>query len=95
MAYQQEMTEVRTDFQYGRGCNFCSRTGYLGRIGVFETLSMSEQIRGLVSKQAPASEIKAEALREGMITMRRDGMLKARDGLTTPSEVIRNVFLIG
>ncbi len=95
MAYQQEMTEVRTEFHYGRGCNFCSRTGYLGRIGVFEMLSMSEQIRGMISKQAPASEIKAQALREGMITMRRDGMLKARDGLTTPSEVIRNVFLIG
>lgn len=95
MAYQQEMSEARTEFHYGRGCNFCSRTGYLGRIGVFEILTMSEQVRGLLSKQTPASEIKAQALREGMITMRRDGMLKARDGLTTPSEVIRNVFLIG
>jgi general secretion pathway protein E len=95
MAYQQEMTEVRSEFYYGRGCNFCSRTGYLGRIGVFEILSMSDQIRGLVSRQAPASDIKSQALREGMITMRRDGMLKARDGLTTPAEVARNVFLIG
>ncbi len=95
MAYQQEMSEVRTDFHYGRGCNFCSRTGYLGRIGVFEVLTMSEQVRGLLSKQAPTSEIKSQAIRDGMITMRRDGMLKSRDGLTTPSEVIRNVFLIG
>jgi general secretion pathway protein E len=95
MAYQTEMTEVRTDFYYGRGCNFCSRTGYLGRIGVFEILPMSEQIRSLISKEAPSSEIKAQALKEGMITMRRDGMLKARDGITTPYEVIRNVFTIG
>ena len=95
VAYQQEMAELRTDFYYGQGCNFCSRTGYLGRIGVFEVLSMSEQVRALLAKQALASEIKEEALRDGMITMRRDGMLKARDGLTTPSEVVRNVFLIG
>ncbi|MBI2849001.1 MAG: Flp pilus assembly complex ATPase component TadA [Chloroflexi bacterium] len=95
MAYQQEMQEVRTDFYYGRGCNFCSRTGYLTRVGVYEILPMSEPVRALITRQAPATEIKAQALREGMITMRRDGMLKSRDGITTPYEVIRNVFTIG
>ncbi|MCL5074509.1 MAG: GspE/PulE family protein [Chloroflexi bacterium] len=95
MAYQQEMGQVRTEFHYGRGCNFCARTGYLGRIGVFELLPMSEQIRQLVTRRATAAEIKAQALQEGMITMRRDGMTKARDGVTTPAEIIRNVFTIG
>ncbi len=95
MAYQTEMNESHTDFQYGRGCNFCSRTGYLGRIGVFEVLTMSETIRGMLSKQVSSADIKTEALREGMVTMRRDGMIKARHGITTPAEVIRNVFLIG
>lgn len=95
MAYQQEMGEVRTDFYYGRGCNFCSHTGYLGRTGVYEMLVITDQIRQLVNKQAPSAEIKAQALREGMVTMRRDGMLKARDGITTPAEVIRSVFTIG
>ena len=95
MAYQQETGEVRTDFYYGRGCNFCSQTGYLGRVGVYEMLPLTEQIRQLVTRQAPAAEIKAQALKEGMVTMRKDGMLKARDGITTPSEVIRNVFTIG
>ncbi|MDO8530903.1 MAG: ATPase, T2SS/T4P/T4SS family [Dehalococcoidia bacterium] len=94
MAYQHEMSEVRTDFTYGRGCNFCGQTGYMGRVGVFEMLPITEQIRQLVAKGASASEIRAQALREGMITMRRDGMLKARDGITTPSEVLRNVFAI-
>jgi len=94
LAYQQEMGEVRTDFTYGRGCNFCSQTGYMGRVGVFEVLPISEQIRQLVARGAPAGEIRAQALRDGMITMRRDGMLKARDGITTPSEVLRNVFAI-
>ncbi len=95
MAYQQEMGEVRTDFTFGRGCNFCSRTGYMGRVGVFEVLPLTEQIRQQVGKDTPAGEVKAQALREGMITMRRDGMLKARDGITTPGEVVRNVFSIG
>ena len=94
-AYQQEMQEVRTDFYIGRGCNFCSRTGYLGRTGVFEMLPLTDPIRQLVNRQAPATEIKAQAVKEGMVTLRRDGMLKARDGVTTPSEVLRHVFLIG
>lgn len=94
MAYQQELQEVRTDFYYGRGCNFCSRTGYSGRTSVIEMLPMSDQIRQLVNKRASSSEIKAQALRDGMVTMRRDGMLKAKDGITTPSEIIRNVFTI-
>lgn len=95
MAYQAEMQEMRTDFYYGRGCNFCSHTGFLGRIGVFEVLPLTDQIRQLITRQAPAPDIKAAALREGMITMRRDGMIKARTGLTTPAEVVRNVFSIG
>jgi type II secretory ATPase GspE/PulE/Tfp pilus assembly ATPase PilB-like protein len=94
-AYQQEMQEVRTDFYIGRGCNFCSRTGYLGRTGVFEMLPLTDPVRQLVNRQAPAAEIKAQAVREGMVTLRRDGMLKARDGITTPGEVLRHVFLIG
>lgn len=94
MAYAEEMTEVRNDFYYGRGCNFCSRTGFLGRVGVFEVLRMTDQVRQSVSRGAPANEIKAAAVRDGMITMRRDGMLKARDGQTTPGEVLRQVFSI-
>jgi len=95
MAYQQEMGEVKTDFYYGRGCNFCAHTGYLGRVGVFEFLPLTDQLRSLILRRAPAAEIKAQALKEGMITMRRDGMLKARNGITTPREVIRSVFTIG
>ncbi len=95
MAYQQEMGEVRTEFQYGRGCNFCSHSGYLGRTAVFEILSMTEGVRKLVLQGAPGAELKARALEDGMTSMRHHGMLKARDGVTTPMEVIRNVFTIG
>lgn len=94
LAYQQELDEAKSEFLYGRGCNFCSHTGFLGRVGVFELLTMDEPIRKLVMAGASASEIKVEALNRGMITMRRDGMLKVRDGVTTVGEVLRNVFTI-
>ncbi|MBI2856897.1 MAG: type II/IV secretion system protein, partial [Chloroflexi bacterium] len=94
MAYQAEMQESRTEFYVGRGCNFCSQTGFLGRIGVFEVLPLSEKIRRMISQSASAGEIRQQAVKDGMMTMRHDGMLKAKDGLTTPLEVIRNVFSI-
>ena len=94
MAYSEEMSEVHGDFYYGRGCNFCSQTGFLGRTGVYEVLRISDGIRQLVTRGASSTEIKAAAVRDGMTTMRRDGMLKARDGLTTPGEVLRHVFTI-
>ena len=94
LAYQQEMGESKNEFLYGRGCNFCSHTGFLGRVGVYELISTSEILRQMIMKDASASELKAAAVKEGMITMRRDGMLKARDGVTTVNEVLRNVFTI-
>jgi len=94
-AYQREMGEEKTEFYYGAGCNFCSFTGFLGRMGVFEALIVSDPIRSLVSRGANAPEIKAQALQEGMITMRREGMIKANEGKTTPAEVARHVFTIG
>lgn len=94
-AYQQEMGEEKREFYYGTGCNFCSFTGFLGRMGVFEVLAVNDQIRSMVSRGANAPEIKAEALKEGMLTMRRDGMMKAKEGKTVPGEVARHVFTIG
>ena len=95
IAYQKEMGEEKTEFAYGTGCSFCAHTGFLGRVGVFELIAMTDEIRRLVNSKAGAMEVKEEALREGLITMRRDGMLKAKEGITTPREVIRNVFTIG
>lgn len=94
-AYERELGEKRTKFYYGEGCNFCALTGYYGRMGVYEILVMSEAIRRLVLQGASTDAIKAKAIEEGMVTMWRDGMLKVRAGLTTPSEVLRNVFVIG
>ena len=93
-AYQTEMNEGEAQFYMGRGCNMCSRSGFSGRVAVFEVMLMTDNIRSMVHRGAPASEIRAMAIREGMITMRRDGMLKSKDGITTPGEIIRNVFTI-
>jgi general secretion pathway protein E len=95
VAYEREMGEKRTRFHHGTGCNFCALTGYHGRMGVYEILVMSEEIRRLVLRGASTDEIKAQAITEGMVTMWRDGMLKVKEGLTTPREVMRNVFVIG
>ena len=95
MAYQKEIGEEQTDFTYGVGCSFCSQTGFLGRIGVFELITMTDEIRKLVNEGAGAMQIKEHALKDGLITMRRDGMLKVKEGMTTPGEVVRHVFTIG
>ena len=93
-AYQMEMGEMVTQFYAGRGCNMCARSGYSGRIAVLEVMVMTDAIRAMVNRGASASEIRAEAVRGGMQSIRRDGMLKARDGLTTPREVIRNAAVL-
>ncbi len=93
-AYEKEMGETAPELHYGEGCNFCSDTGYRGRTGVFEVLVVSEEIRRLLLKGSSASEVKAQALKEGMIPMWRDGMMKVKEGITTPYEVIRNVYTL-
>jgi type II secretory ATPase GspE/PulE/Tfp pilus assembly ATPase PilB-like protein len=83
-----------TVYYRGTGCNLCANTGYRGRTGIFEFLAMSENIRNLLRNHASASDIRALAIAEGMLTMKQDGMRKAKEGITSISEVIRNVFAI-
>ena len=94
MAYEKEMGEKQTKFLYGTGCKSCSYTGYLGRTGIFEILSMSDSIREMVCNQANSSAIRAQALEEGMISMGNDGMRKVKEGMTTPSEILRNAYIV-
>ena len=94
LAYETEMGELPEQFYAGEGCNFCAETGYRGRTGVFEVLTLSDTIRRLLTLGEDATELKKQALHDGMMTMQRDGMIKVRDGITTPHEVIRNVYTI-
>lgn len=75
-------------FYHGRGCPNCTN-GYRGRIGIFEVLPMSDSIEELAVKKAPASELKKQAIAEGMVTMVQDGLMKALKGITTVDEVLR------
>jgi type II secretory ATPase GspE/PulE/Tfp pilus assembly ATPase PilB-like protein len=93
-AYRQEMGDLPAKFYHGTGCHLCAETGYRGRVGIFEFLIMSEPIRKLLRSHAGANDIKELAVAEGMITMRRDGMQKVKDGITTVSEIMRSVFSI-
>jgi len=93
-AYKKEMGNEVPTFYHGTGCNLCVNTGYRGRIGIFELLTMSESIRKLLRANAGVSELKAQAISEGMVTMKQDGMTKVKEGITSISEVMRSVFSI-
>lgn len=73
----------------GQGCKVCRRTGYVGRLGVFEVLEISKEIRRLISEKADADAILSQAIKEGMNTMLDDGLAKVAAGMTTIEEVIR------
>ncbi len=92
LAYREAMDEELRSYFGGAGCNFCSRTGFRGRTGVFELLVVNAATQNLFLDGASSFELKAEAERQGMIPMRKDGMMKVKQGITTPGEVIRNVF---
>jgi len=73
----------------GRGCSRCNNTGYRGRIGLFEVLEFDDDIREMVLSGASALEIRRVAIEKGMITLRRSGLIKVMNGITTLEEVLR------
>ena len=73
----------------GKGCAICSGTGYKGRVGLYEVMTMKEEVKELVLSRSSTSEIKKEAIRLGMKTLRQSGIHKVKEGLTTIEEVLR------
>ncbi len=71
------------------GCVECSNTGYRGRVALHEVMTMSEELEALVTNHATSTELRAAALRDGMVTLRQDGFAKAALGITTIEEVLR------
>lgn len=71
------------------GCDECSHTGFKGRIGIYEVLGVSIPIQKQITANATSNEIQDEAIREGMVTMQTDGLVKALRGVTTVEEVLR------
>jgi type II secretory ATPase GspE/PulE/Tfp pilus assembly ATPase PilB-like protein len=76
------------NFYKGAGCGNCRGKGYRGRMGVFEFMPMSDEVGRLIMSQAGPIELRNQALKEGMITLRRDGIQKVIQGLTTLDEVL-------
>ena len=79
--------------QRGRGCTRCGGTGYKGRVGLFEVMASSEVIRKLILEGAPVSELRRQAMEEGMVTLRQTGLQMVRQGLTTVDDVIRETVV--
>jgi len=73
----------------GKGCLECNNTGYKGRVGIFEVLPVTSEIRELILKRASNDEIKQKAVELGMTTLRSDGVAKIKQGMTTIEEIIR------
>jgi type IV pilus assembly protein PilB len=71
------------------GCSRCNQSGYRGRVGLYSVMRMSELIKEMTVSQAPEADIAATARNEGMLTLREDGIVKVRSGLTSLEEVIR------
>ena len=92
MAYEKEMGEKQTRFLYGTGCKSCAYSGYRGRTGIFEILTMTDRIGAMVCNRASSSAVRAQAFEEGMTSIMSDGMHKVKEGITTPAEVLRNAY---
>ncbi|MEE4609186.1 MAG: hypothetical protein V2L15_09895 [Desulfobacteraceae bacterium] len=73
----------------GTGCNRCRQTGYYGRLGIYEVMPFSEEIRSLTTAAADAERIRRQALLEGMSTLRQSGLQRMLEGKTTYQEVLR------
>jgi len=73
----------------GRGCEKCNKTGYKGRVGLYEVMEVTEDLRELILVGASALELRRKAVDEGMITLRGSGLRKVKEGVTTLDEVVR------
>jgi len=75
--------------QRGRGCDRCGGSGYKGRLGIFELLTMTEALRELITARAPTFRLREQALADGMVSLREAGLAAVRAGLTTAEEILR------
>jgi general secretion pathway protein E len=73
----------------GEGCEACRKTGYKGRVGIYELFTITEEIRSLILRKASTGEIRPVAMEQGMVTLREDAWAKARAGQTTIDEILR------
>jgi type IV pilus assembly protein PilB len=90
--YTTEESKTTTVY-HGRGCGTCNNTGYKGRVGLYEVMEINDELKELILVGASALELRKKALDNGMITLRRSGLIKIASGQTTMEEVIRETVL--
>lgn len=93
--YLDEIEQLPINFYKGEGCNLCTDTGYGGRTGIFELLVMSEKIGKMLTGNAGYDDIRKQAFKEEMATLKHDGMLKVKEGITTVDEVVQAALTPG
>jgi type II secretory ATPase GspE/PulE/Tfp pilus assembly ATPase PilB-like protein len=86
---QKKWQNKKLTFKKGKGCSECNNTGYKGRLGVFEVLEINEEIQELLLQRATASKLNEASIKNGMLTMKQDGIDKALDGITSLEEIWR------
>jgi type IV pilus assembly protein PilB len=92
--YEEAGGSGKTTFIRGTGCNICADTGYLDRIGVYEFLHMTPEIRRLLVGWATQDELRRIAINQGMRTLRTEGLALVDQDITTISEVIRSIYAL-
>jgi type IV pilus assembly protein PilB len=90
--YTTEESKV-TKIYHGKGCGTCGKRGYKGRTGLYEVMEINDELRELILVGASALELKKKAIEQGMITLRRSGLIKVALGQTTMEEVLRETVL--
>lgn len=86
-------TARKYKFYYGKGCGRCNNTGYKGRVGIYELLDVTDEIRDCVAAEQSADEIRDVARNQGMTTLRESGLKLIFDGVTTIDEVVRETVM--
>ena len=92
--YEESGGEPKLDFYQGTGCNFCGNTGYQDRIGVYELLQMTPEIKRLIVGWATQDELRRLAQKQGMRTLREEAINLVAQDVTTVSEVIRSIYAL-
>ncbi|MEK7639813.1 MAG: ATPase, T2SS/T4P/T4SS family [Patescibacteria group bacterium] len=88
-AFPKDFSLDKLNFSHGKGCTRCNNSGYKGRLVVAEVIEVTEKMQDIITSGSKIADIKAEAKRQGVLTMKEDGFLKAAIGMTTIEEVLR------
>ncbi|HEX9968981.1 MAG TPA: GspE/PulE family protein, partial [Acidimicrobiales bacterium] len=92
--YKASGGPTKKTFWHGEGCNFCAKTGYLDRIGVYELLEVTERMKELVLRGAGHDEIRSLAIEQGMRTLRQEAVRLVEEDMTTIAEVMRTIYTL-